>query len=166
MEVIAMEEICTEKTPLSFCCVCLNTYDYDYIKLECCYQEIHKKCMIMWILSAQNKFINCPTCREDLDLSFNKKVTLGEIVDEINKSDKAIPKSKFIKIVNSLYPDSYFYNNFNTLDNQNQIENENDILFTDNIQGRRISILYNLVLIILMLLVFTGYFYIFSSIPA
>ena len=145
----------------SFCCVCLNTFCYNYINLPCCHQDIHKKCMIDWILSPQNKRLNCPTCREPLNMSFSKAVTLGEIIDEINTTKNGIPRSKFNQITETLYPDSPF--NFNTNDFIDETDTDTDTNTNSNLQMRA-KLILNLLFAMFMLLLFSGYFFTFANI--
>lgn len=45
------------------CCICLNTFDYEFIITNCCKKNIHKNCLMDWILSDYNINIKCSMCR-------------------------------------------------------------------------------------------------------
>jgi len=45
------------------CCICLNTFDYEFIITNCCKKNIHKICLMDWILSDYNINIKCSMCR-------------------------------------------------------------------------------------------------------
>ena len=157
MEVIEITELNLNSSNHAFCCVCLNTSDYKFIKLKCCNQEIHKKCVIEWITSPQNRIINCPICRKQMDISFSNFVTLGEIIDEVNKKDKLLSKQKFDQIIQTLYPDSYL----NTI-----ITNPDDEIDFELSPPRNthVQFIFNTLFIMFMLFVFGGYFYMFFGI--
>lgn len=84
-----------------YCCICLNTYDYIYNKLQCCQQTIHENCLIEWILSDNNVLYRCPICRNKINI--NEKITIGKIIDYINTQEQCISKEKLQSILHSLY---------------------------------------------------------------
>jgi hypothetical protein len=122
-----------------YCCICLNTFDYAYIQLKCCHQNIHSLCLIDWILSESNNTYNCPICRKDIIL--DASITLGQIIDYINtKTDASsgalITKKKIETIIKRLY------NNTNIKQIMYQ-ESENNNRVTEDEVLHRIEILSN-----------------------
>jgi hypothetical protein len=51
------------------CHICLSTFDYNnhdnIVKLECCRQNLHKDCFLMWI-SYKGIDVKCPICRSEI----------------------------------------------------------------------------------------------------
>jgi hypothetical protein len=92
-----------------------------------------------------------------MDISFSNFVTLGEIIDEVNKKDKLLSKQKFDQIIQTLYPDSYL----NTI-----ITNPDDEIDFELSPPRNthVQFIFNTLFIMFMLFVFGGYFYMFFGI--
>jgi hypothetical protein len=104
------------------CCICLNTFDYEFIITNCCKKYIHKICLMDWILSDFNINIKCSMCRIKLKnlkqmISYEEfKTYIYTIIQKeysksnlerlflINLQNK---HKKFIGIINELYD----YNN-------------------------------------------------------
>ena len=107
------------------CCICLNTFNYEFITTNCCIKNIHKNCLMDWILSEYNIDIKCPMCRIQLknvkDMISYKEFkdyictiiqteylkTNLENVYSVNIQNK---HEKFIDIINQLY-------NYHIIDN-------------------------------------------------
>ena len=90
-----------------YCCICINTYEYQYCKLSCCRQSIHNLCLIDWILSENNVLYKCPICRKQIDIK--NSITIGTIIDHINNREEPISTDKFDLIVQKLYPNTHLY---------------------------------------------------------
>jgi hypothetical protein len=106
------------------CCICLNTFDYEFIITNCCKKNIHKICLMDWILSDYNINIKCSMCRIELKnikemISYEEfKNYIHTIIQKeyyksnleslflINIQNK---EEKFMEIINELY-------NYNTRD--------------------------------------------------
>lgn len=107
------------------CCICLNTFNYEFIITNCCKKNIHKICLMDWILSDYNINIKCSMCRIELQ-NIKEMISYEEFKDyihtiiqkEYSKSNleriSSInihnKKQKFIEIIDKLY-------NYNTIDN-------------------------------------------------
>lgn len=82
------------------CCICLEQCQIqEDIKMKCCNQNIHKSCLLDWIISKKSNE-NCPLCRNDiLDI-----VEIYTIEDFLNKITKKKCKNKNIEeILNKWY---------------------------------------------------------------
>jgi hypothetical protein len=100
------------------CCICLNTFDYEFIITNCCKKNIHKICLMDWILSDYNININCSMCRQEVKnvkemISYVElKQHISSIIQkEYSKSDLEgvsfinihHKQEKMIEIINKLY---------------------------------------------------------------
>jgi hypothetical protein len=117
------------------CCVCLNTFNYEFIIMNCCKKEIHKTCLMDWILSDYNKMSKCPLCIQNIE-NINNIISYEEfnsyidilIQKEIYKHNTInlvylrFQFEKYLEIVNKLYK---IDNNSNT---DSEIETFNDRL--------------------------------------
>ena len=123
-----------------YCCICLNTFDYAYIQLKCCNQNIHSPCLIDWVLSDSNNTYNCPICRKEIVL--DESITLGQLIDYINtKADASsialITKKKIETVIKRLY------NNTNIKQIMYQDSDNNNNRVTEDEVLHRIEILSN-----------------------
>lgn len=100
------------------CCICLNTFDYEFIITNCCKKNIHKICLMDWILSDYNINIKCSMCRIEfknikemisyeefknyIDTIIQKEYSKSNLerVSLINIQNK---EEKFIEVINKLY---------------------------------------------------------------
>lgn len=133
----------------NYCCICLNTYNYKFIKLECCNKDIHYECVIDWVITETNINYKCPICRKRIQL--NNSITFGNIIDYIIIKKKMITTKKFDFLVNNLY-------NVNFLDIDSQSNNDNMI----EIYNNKLKMLCLGILIISSIFVFFMYYSIFN----
>lgn len=97
------------------CCICLNSFDYEFIITHCCKKNIHKICLMDWILSCYNIELKCPMCRQDL-YNITETISYNEFKEYINtlvKNKFSYPsthlidinykKEKYMKTLDTLY---------------------------------------------------------------
>lgn len=92
------------------CCICLDECQKQEIKMECCSQNIHKSCLLEWIVCQTNNE-NCPLCRTDIS-DITKIYTIEDFLNKMTqinckKTTKNIEKilNKWFKIDNIYIPD-------------------------------------------------------------
>jgi hypothetical protein len=86
-----------------YCCICINTIENVFIKLKCCKQFIHEKCIIEFIININNDRYKCPICRNEIQLC--ESITFGKIIDYINEKKINISKDKLQSVIKNLYKD-------------------------------------------------------------
>jgi hypothetical protein len=108
----------------NICCICLNTEDdtSNHIKIDCCNQISHKKCLIDWIIVSNT----CPICRKNYQ--FEKIIRLEEFILHINNDpelcEKLIEnKVSFKKLLLELYADHIF---IQIMNNDSEIRDNNE----------------------------------------
>lgn len=83
------------------CCICLNTYNYNWITLKCCGQKIHDECLMDWLIIDTNINYKCPICRKSIQL--DEIITLGTFIDYINNKNIVVTKKKVESLISKLY---------------------------------------------------------------
>lgn len=71
---------------LNCCCICLTCSEpytknnnNKFITLDCCQQRIHILCILDWMLSTHNRYLQCPMCRASIDY-LNKLITMNDFL--------------------------------------------------------------------------------------
>lgn len=81
MEVMTINE--NEK----ICCICLETITdaklETWITMKCCKQNLHKNCLILWILCKKSNRM-CPICRQQVRLNEYRGIDLQEVLPNIH----------------------------------------------------------------------------------
>lgn len=135
------KDINEEKTIVTisehYCCICINTTDSDFIKLQCCNQSIHETCIIEFIISINNNIYKCPTCRKNLDIP----ISFGKIIDYINENTELISKEKIQDIINNLYKDIRIKDLFN-MDKSAEIEHLKNTIEKLTMQNDRFRVIF------------------------
>lgn len=132
---------------LNCCCICLTfsemiTKDKDkennnnkFINLDCCNQPIHISCILDWMLSTHNKYLQCPMCRAPIDY-FNKVITMNDFLAYVHTN---------YTVYEHAYND--FNDDFNIILNEHQITENTNIgvkKMTSSIQlSKLVNLLYN-----------------------
>ena len=130
-----------------YCCICINTIQDDFIKLRCCKQYIHEKCITEFITSINNNVYNCPICRKEL----NTPVSFGKIIDCMIEKPQLISTNKIQDIIKKLYKDIPIKHLFNIDGNEEiqHLKNTIEILTLKNDKYRMIFLFISLPLIIM-----------------
>lgn len=117
------------------CCICLNTFNYEFIIMNCCKKYIHKTCLMDWILSDYNKILKCPLCIQNVE-NINNIISYEEfnsyidvlVQKEIYKHNTVslvyirFQFEKYLGIINKLY-------NIDTISStDSEVENFNEKL--------------------------------------
>lgn len=116
-----------------YCCICLNTdckWEPKFIKMNCCNQNLHKKCFLEWILYPITKNHNynnklyCIVCKSKIK-NLEDIIPLGDFINYIEKKQYEIDDKELIfyykKIISDFYEDSIVTIIINSEDN-NEIE--------------------------------------------
>lgn len=96
-EFLELQILSSEQAEQYQCCVCLNTIVDFYVKLHCCKQHIHKRCLIEWILNGSNLTPKCPICRcviYSLDSCIGIKDFIFVLQDILNCKNTTIDKHR------------------------------------------------------------------------
>jgi|UniRef100_A0A6C0AN92 hypothetical protein len=139
-----------------YCCICINTIQDDFIKLRCCKQYIHEKCITEFITSINNNVYNCPICRKQL----NTPVSFGRIIDYMTEKPELISTNKIQDIIKKLYKDIPIKHLFNIDGNEEiqHLKNTIEILTLKIDKYRMIFLFISLPLIIMFtVFVFNNY---------
>jgi hypothetical protein len=88
-----IEECCSSiPEEIEECCICLNEIIIDDYELSCCKKNIHKNCLIQWILKSDVIF-KCPLCNHEI---YNPQLDIiNMIIKLILKELKNLNKSVF-----------------------------------------------------------------------
>lgn len=139
-----------------YCCICINTMEYSFIKLKCCNQMIHERCIIEFIVNINNDLYNCPICRKHL----NTSVSFGEVIDYMNENTELISKEKIQNIILNLYKDLPIKDLFN-IDENGEMKHLKETVIKLTLQNdkfRMIILLLSLpLLVIIGSIVFSNY---------
>ena len=142
-----------------YCCICINTFEDEFIKLQCCNQFIHKNCIMEFITSINNNIYKCPICRTQIDIS----VSFGKIIDYLNENPELISKDKIQCIIKTFYKDIPIKDLFNRNESESEIESEEIKHLKDTIRILTIKkdkfLIINIFLSIPLILIFTIYLF-------
>lgn len=78
-----------------YCCICLNTnvnnQNYDFVKMNCCNQQIHKNCFLDWILypikknNNYDKKFHCIICKTKI-INLQNIISIGDFINYFEKN--------------------------------------------------------------------------------
>ena len=136
-----------------YCCICLNTdvnrqvtlpsndlqFNYpDFIKMDCCNQQIHKNCFLDWIIHPiktnkkyDNKF-HCIICKTKI-VNLQNTIPIGDFINFIENT-KPISLTATMplllkKIISELYKDSVITNMFKSDDTKRDTKRDTDLKY-------------------------------------
>lgn len=138
-----------------YCCICINTMEYSFVKLTCCNQMIHEMCIIEFIVNINNNLYNCPICRKHL----NTQVSFGKLIDYINENFELISKDKIQNIILNLYKDLPIKDLFN-IDESAEMKHLKETVIKLTLQNDKFRMI--IIILCLPLLIIIGSF-VFSN---
>ena len=80
---IEMDKVSIIVIEKNSCCVCLEEFNIDTsdMKMKCCLNVIHKKCLFDILMYTQNLTLHCPLCRIEHNFKYDNILQLNEILD-------------------------------------------------------------------------------------
>jgi len=88
-----------------FCFICFEQYDKNHLILKCCKTDLHKPCLLVWILYDIID-TRCPICRKKICI--NDIFKINDIITCYNLLDINIRQSN-IKKIEKLVSEYYYH---------------------------------------------------------